>query len=230
MTVARKPVPQDVEVWRISLDDEELRSQLSEIRLSSDESDRAAKFVRERDRGRFEVGRRALRRVLSEYVGCGPAELEFQYAKSGKPSLKDDGTPLQFNLTHCEDLMLVAITSMDAVGIDTERVRNDSDHLKIAERFFASREIQAFRSLPADKQARGFFQCWTRKEAFIKATGAGMSTPLDSFEVSLSPNENAGFLRGGEGWSLRSFEPKEGFVAAVVAPGDDFEIGWIFNL
>ncbi len=227
MANARK-VPEGIEIWRVHLDDEDLRRKLRDVRLSPDETGRAAKFVRERDRERFTVGRLALRQVLSEYARVSPGALEFQYSKAGKPSLKAPSTLLNFNLTHCEDLMVIAVTSMETVGIDTEQVRNDSEHLKIAERFFAPREVEALRSLPSAEQPHAFFLCWTRKEALIKATGSGMSTPLDSFEVSLLPREDARFLSGASGWSLHSFVPMEGFVAAVVAPGTGWNIEHLF--
>ena len=195
--------------------------------LSDEERGRASRFAFERDRRRFIVGRAWLRRLLASRLGLQPEAVEITYGPRGKPGLPphlaDSG--LRFNVSHSEDLAVYAFSRGREIGIDVEAVRAIEDADAIAERFFSAREISAYRALdPRDKPV-GFFNCWTRKEAFIKAIGEGLSHPLDSFDVSLMPGEPARILRvdgvDGDrcGWHLESFSPVPGFVAAVVIEG-----------
>jgi 4'-phosphopantetheinyl transferase len=192
--------------------------------LSADERRRANRFAFERDRRRFIVGRAWLRRQLASRLSLRPEIVEIEYGPRGKPvlpaRLADSG--LRFNVSHSEDLAVYAFARGREIGIDVEAVRAIEDADAIAARFFSARENSAYRALDSRDKPLGFFSCWTRKEAFIKALGDGLYHPLDSFDVSLAPGEPARLLRVGGvpgdrcGWNLESFSPAPGFVAAVV--------------
>ena len=195
--------------------------------LSDEERGRASRFAFERDRRRFIVGRAWLRRLLASRLGLQPETVEIAYGPRGKPGLPphlaDSG--LRFNVSHSEDVAVYAFTRNHEIGIDVEAVRAIEDADAIAERFFSARENSAYRALDPRDKPLGFFNCWTRKEAFIKAIGDGLFHPLDSFDVSLAPGDPARILRVDStpgdscGWQLESFSPVPGFVAAVVTEG-----------
>jgi 4'-phosphopantetheinyl transferase len=193
--------------------------------LSDSERERASRFVFERDRRRFTIARARLRQLLAERLGIQPGSLEFTYSAYGKPALarRFADSDLRFNVSHCEDLAVYALAVGQEVGIDVEVVRVMRDADDIAARFFSRRENEAYRALDPRDRPLGFFNCWTRKEAFIKALGEGLSHPLDRFDVSLAPGEPARILRvenapgNNCGWRMRSFSPAPGFVAAVVS-------------
>jgi 4'-phosphopantetheinyl transferase len=194
-----------------------------EASLSPDERRRAARFVFERDRRRFIAARARLRQLLGERLGVSPEKVQLAYSSAGKPSLAPGyERDLRFNLSHCEDVAVFAFADGREVGIDVEAVRELEDAGEIAARFFSPAEDEAYRGLPERERPQGFFNCWTRKEAFIKALGSGLSHPLDSFAVSLAPGEPARILRAGGvpgercGWTLQGFVPGPGLVAAVV--------------
>ena len=192
--------------------------------LSADERRKAGRFVFERDRRRFTVARATLRELLASRLGTPPELVELAHGARGKPALAptfshDD---LRFNLSHCEDVAVYALSRGHEVGVDVEAVRVMPDGDDIAARFFSARERDAYRGLDAHDKPLAFFNCWTRKEAFVKALGHGLYHPLDSFDVSLMPGEPGRIIRVGEtdgehcGWQLCSFVPCSGFVGAVV--------------
>lgn len=201
--------------------------ELEEI-LSASERMRAARFLRAMDRDRFIVGRARLRQLLAARLGLRPDSIEFSYGSHGKPALAASlaTSGLHFNLSHSEGLAVYAFAAGHEVGVDVEAVRPLPDADAIAARFFSPSEVEAYLSLAASDRPLGFFNCWTRKEAFIKAIGEGLSHPLDRFDVSLVPGEPATLLRvddvPGErcGWALHAFSPAPGFVAAVAAKGE----------
>lgn len=209
-TFSWPPAPQfpaladrEIHVWSAGLDvDAKTRGGLKAA-LTSEEHVRAARFRFERDRQRFTVARGILRDILSRYLHCRPAELAFSYGPHGKPALANDTTSLCFNVSHSGELALYAVSPGVEVGVDVERVEARNAGRDIAERFFAPREIAALGSLPSDLQVEAFFLCWTRKEAYIKAIGKGISIPLESFEVSLMPGQSAAILSGEPGWSIQ---------------------------
>jgi 4'-phosphopantetheinyl transferase len=192
--------------------------------LSEAERERARRFAFERDARRFIVRRARLRQLLAARLGVRPESVELVYGAHGKPALAHPGrNSLRFNLSHRDDLAVYALSSGREVGIDVEAIRPLADADAIAARFFSRREQVAYRALDPCDRPLGFFQCWTRKEAFIKALGAGLSHPLDSFDVSLARGAPAELLRvqpvpgDDRGWRLATFSPAPGFVAAVVA-------------
>jgi 4'-phosphopantetheinyl transferase len=196
--------------------------------LAPDERERAARFVHDVHRRRFIVARAALRRILGAHLGVAPATLRFTEGAHGKPAL--DGTGLEFNLSHSHELALVAVTRDAPVGVDVEHLRPVADALGIARSHFAPSERAALAAAPADARDLVFLRGWTRKEAFIKAIGEGLSHPLDQFEVSLT--DEARFLGiGGDPaaaarWSLFSFEPAPGYLGAVAAPVAPAALRW----
>ncbi len=190
--------------------------------LSSDERDRAERFRFERDRERFVIRRGTLRELLALYLDEAPGRIRFCVNRFGKLSLP--GRRLRFNLSHSHGVALFALAEGREVGCDIERSdpRFAADH--IPERLFSAREASTLRALPTALQTAAFFRCWTRKEAYVKARGQGLSIPLDSFDVSLAPGEPATLLRGCEGWSVEAFEPVHDHPAAIVAEGADWQM------
>jgi 4'-phosphopantetheinyl transferase len=160
--------------------------------LSPDELSRAARFVFETHRRRFAAARCLLRELLGELLETAPAELRFEYGAAGKPALAWPKTALRFNVSHSGDQAVFAFAHDVEIGVDIEEAR-DVDHAAIAQRFFSPAEGEALRGLPAERRSRAFFEIWTRKEAFVKARGGGLTIALDSFDVSLG--EPARLLR-----------------------------------
>jgi 4'-phosphopantetheinyl transferase len=217
----------ELHVWRASLDCEPSIVRDMEATLSGDEIARAARFHFRRDRDRFVAGRNILRALLGAYLNKPPASLNFSYGPRGKPALQieDLGANTKFNLSHSQGLAVYAFALDREVGIDVELVRPEFAGFEIADRFFSPREVAALRALPQDLQAEGFFNCWTRKEAYVKARGEGLQIPLESFSVSLTPSEPPRLESSdGSRWSLHSFEPGPRYVAALVAEASDWQL------
>jgi 4'-phosphopantetheinyl transferase len=220
----------EIHVWRASLDLPVSRVQSLQQTLAADELSRAERFYFQKDREHFIVARGLLRAILSRYLDMEPGQLRFCYSPYGKPALAT--TPGQetrsFNVSHSHGLALYAITHSREIGIDLERIRTDLDCEQIAARFFSPRENAVMHALPAKLKPEAFFNCWTRKEAYIKARGGGLSLPLDQFDVPLAPGEPTMLLntRGdpqeATRWSLRALTPGPGYVAALAVEGQ----GW----
>lgn len=187
--------------------------------LSRDELARASRFVFDRDRRRFVVCRGALRESLGRLLGREPASIVFEYGERGKPSLPDAN--LHFNVSHSAGLALFAFSTTGPIGVDVEHVERSVDAEALATRFFSPDEAQELLTVTPNQRRRAFFNCWTRKESFIKAIGDGLSRPLDSFSVTLRPGDPATMRRidGDDAaeWQLAAFEPAHGYVAAVAA-------------
>jgi 4'-phosphopantetheinyl transferase len=220
----------DVHVWRATLGGGPARAATFERVLAPDELARAGRFYFQRDRDRFVIGRGLLRTILASYLGMEPDLLSFAYGPFGKPALdaRCGGGWLSFNLSHSADVAVLAVARARQVGVDVERVRADFATDEIAERFFSRGEVSVLRGLPPETRADAFFRCWTRKEAFIKARGDGLSLPLDQFDVAFAPGEPAALLRtaweASEAlrWGLRELDPGPGFAAAVAAEGTEW--------
>lgn len=180
--------------------------------LSEEERQRATRFHFDRDRRRFVVRRAKLREILSVRTGVPPELLRFEAGPHGKPRLHGD--ICHFSASHSNERMLVAIDDRE-LGCDIERIVPDFDWPPLAERFFARDEQRAL--LAAPDGLRAFFRCWTRKEAFVKGLGLGLSYPLDGFEVTVG--EAAEILSGGDGWSLASGAIGDGYIFAVASRG-----------
>ena len=222
----------EVHVWRASLDLKALHIQSLQQTLVADERAKAGQFYFQKDREHFIVARGLLRVILGRYLHTEPSQLQFCYSHHGKPALsrKLAGDALRFNLSHSHGLALYAVTRGREIGVDLERIRPDLADEHIAEQFFSSLEIAALRALHTNIQKEAFFNCWTRKEAYIKAKGEGLSLPLDQFEVSLVPGEPAALLSTNGNpqeafrWSLQELVPGSGFVAALAVEGHDWRV------
>ena len=215
--------PDEVHVWAADLD--HLPEASLRGALSADERDRAGRFHFERDRRRFVVARGLLRLLLGRYLDVDPAALAFGYGPRGKPFLDGFEEP-RFNLSHSGGLALLAFASGRDVGVDIEQERPLPGSEDIALHYFSAWEAAELRRLRADEREAAFFRCWTRKEAFIKATGDGLSQPLDAFDVTLAPGEPARLLRVlGEHEAARRFwledlRPAPDFAGALAVDGE----------
>ncbi len=224
--------PGEVHVWLAGLDKPGSEVVSFQRTLADDEVERARRFRFAKDRDRYIVARGLLRKILGGYTGKEPRELRFRYNDYGKPELTDEAHEqnIYFNVSHSHGLALYGVTRNRGIGVDIEFIRPDFANEKIAERFFSPREVATLRSLPKEVQARAFFNCWTRKEAYLKALGDGLSRPLGDFEVSLVPGEPAKLVRVGwdpaerDRWSLQELEPAFGYVGAVAVEGQDCRI------
>ncbi len=151
--------------------------------LAAEERARAARFRFDIHRNRFIAGRALLRHVLAELTGTPPETIEFVYGDHGKPAMK--AGDLHFNLSHAENRAIIGVTRAGPVGVDIERINPDRARPEVAERFFASQEIETLTNLSGDAYANAFFQIWSRKEAVLKAVGTGIGGGLSSFSVPL---------------------------------------------
>jgi 4'-phosphopantetheinyl transferase len=219
----------DVHVWKVQLDYELPRIPTIWPLLSGEEQARANRFHFSIDRDRFVACRGLLRVLIGNYLTRPPAAIRFTTNQYGKPFLADgaDKEDLQFNVSHSRQMALFALCRGREIGVDLERIEAKLADEQIAEHFFSPSEVNALRALPADRQTEAFFLCWTRKEAFVKARGEGLSLPLDEFTVSLVPGEPARLLcvKGNpdelQRWSMRNLNPGPGYAAAVVVEGSD---------
>ncbi len=220
----------EVHLWRVDLPNVAKGEQKWEQILSADERARAARFRFSRDRQYFTATRALLRTILGGYLDSDPKALRFQYSENEKPSLSpiQSPNPLEFNVSHSGDMALVAFAWGRAVGVDVEQLRENFDHAAIARRFFSEQEQHQLAALTPSEQYHGFFRCWTRKEAYIKSQGAGLSLPLHQFDVSLKPGDRNALLATrpdsveASRWSLQEAMASEGYVGAVCVRGH----GW----
>jgi 4'-phosphopantetheinyl transferase len=222
----------DVHIWHASIRQPEETVQWLADMLSADEKRRAERFHFERHRRSFIVARGVLRILLAHYSHCEAGQLRFEYTPTGKPFLAShsDGQGLCFNLSHSHELILYAISKNRRVGIDLEHIRPISEMEQIAASNFSDEENKQLNAMTQDRKLEAFFNCWTRKEAYIKAIGDGISFPLQQFDVSLKPGEPARLLRifGSEQeatrWSMVELRPADGYTAALVIEGNGCSI------
>jgi len=212
----------EIHVWAVDLRGDGPAAGLT---LSDDERSRAARFVLPVHRRRFRSARHALRSILSRYTSVAPERLVFDYGPHGKPELSDRS--VCFNLSHCGDLALVAVTRLGPVGVDVERIRPSPSLSRLARRVLSAQERKCLWELPEARRPEGFFLAWTRKEALVKMLGEGIFSGLRRLEVTLLPGEPARVLgyddpnRGPEArrWRLHDLQPAPGFAAAVATVG-----------
>jgi len=210
--------PDEVHVWRVALDVGESALRGFRDVLSGDERRRAERFRFAEHRRRFVIAHGLLRRILSRYVAASPQALAFRTGPHGKPALVHPAPAraIEFNLSHCEDVALVAVARGRRVGIDVERVRPLAHAMRIARRFFHPAEFRALEALPPGERERAFFACWTRKEAFVKATGEGVARGLRGFAVWPDPPDPTS---GPQGWRVQDIEAGEGYAGALAIEG-----------
>ena len=227
------PLPEDeVQLWRIDLEAVGADESRWQRALSPDERARAARFHFSRDRQRFVATRALLRTILASYLSADPNGLTFSHSQKEKPSLgpasADSG--VMFNVSHSGGIALLAFTRRREVGVDVEQVRRDSDLETIARRFFSTHEQNRLSALPAQEKVEAFFRCWTRKEAYIKATGDGLSLPLSQFDVSLASEEKNALLATrpdaseAARWLLQEVPGGPGYIAALCVRGQDWKL------
>lgn len=232
--------PGEIHLWMVALDADPAVVDSLARSLAADELERAARFRFDRHRRQYMVGRGALRALLGGYLGLTPGEVRFAYGPRGKPFLSVSTAPassatgasaappaggLHFNLSNSHELALVGFLRGAEIGVDVEFLKPMPDLAQIAERFFSASERTALRQLPEDQKQEGFFNCWTRKEAYLKAVGEGLAAPLDSFDVTLVPGEPPRMLtlRGdadrAAGWCFRCFRPAPDYIGALAVEG-----------
>jgi 4'-phosphopantetheinyl transferase len=214
----------EVHVWTVRLEASEETFARSLSWLSPDETARAGRFHFDRHRRAFVLGRAALRWLLAGYLGSAPADVRFTYGPKGKPALADAG-PLRFNASNSGILAAYSFIIGCEIGIDIEQHRALTDIESIVRRFFSPEEAADLRELSEAERTPAFFNCWTRKEAYIKAVGDGLSVPLDSFRVAFRPGVApriwlAGSVEPASAWTLHDFTPAVGYAGAVVYSGE----------
>ena len=195
--------------------------------LSADEKERARRFRKISDGKRYLVARGSLRFLLASYGAGAPDRLQFTYGVFGKPSLSNQTskTILNFSVSHSEDQGLFGFARARRIGVDLEYVRLDVDALALAKRYFSPDEFRRLRRLPATERYQAFYCAWTRKEAYLKACGEGLSFGLDRVEVSFSPAEPA-MIRAVAGapnvsaaWTLKHLSPAPHYLGAAAVEG-----------
>ena len=216
-----------VHVWRTILDADETHVLSSRAVLSTDEQARADRFLRQEHGRRFTLGRAVLRALIARYVGTTPESVVFAYNEQKKPFLKDDCAKekLQFNVSNSGEVAVFAFTWNRAIGVDIEAIEERLELEKIATRYFSPFEVKQLFELPENERMNAFYRCWTRKEAYIKARGGGLTIPLDSFDVSLVPGHTPQLLRADDlagpidAWNLRELKPAEHYAGALAVEG-----------
>lgn len=221
-----------VDVWRTRLDlsSNDVNSYLAT--LSEDERARANRFKARGKRKEFIITRGLLRKTLGQTLDIDPSSFEFDYAEHDKPflSVASLGVPISFNVSHSHKQALVALTLDRAIGIDIEKVRLEVSFNKLAVRFFSKHESQALGKLDKDILPKAFFACWTRKEAFVKALGDGISFGLSEFSVSVDPDEtNVSLLTHWDpdessNWSIVNINADEDYIGALAIDGGKFKL------
>jgi 4'-phosphopantetheinyl transferase len=226
-------LPEDeVQLWLVDLEAVRANESRWQEILSGDESERASRFYFLRDRQSFVASRAVLRMILAGYLAVDPGSLNFSYSKREKPFLGAAyaESDIRFNVTHSGDIAMLAFTRQREIGVDVEQIRSDVEVESIARRFFSTNERMQLAALPSEEKVDAFFRCWTRKEAYIKATGDGLSLPLDQFDVSLGMEAGNALLatRPDESevsrWLLREVPTEPGYIAAVCARGQDWSL------
>lgn len=203
-----------IDIWVWALSGPDTAPAVFDDILSADEHARAERFVNPKHGAAYRMGRGRMRQILAEYLAVPPRGLQFQYNAHGKPRLDQD---LHFNLSHSGGFACLAVCKDLPLGVDIEAYRKVETG--VAERFFSAAEFDSLSALPKDRWNDGFFRCWTRKEAVVKACGPGLSMPLDSFDVTLDPDKPARLLRlDGEDpsqWRLRHIQITPTIVGAL---------------
>ena len=211
----------EIHVWTVDLSQRAVPD-LDGV-LSSDELERASRFHFERDRQCFMIAHSALRIILARYLNLPPATLAFGQTEYGKPFLTNlEANGLLFNMSHSGELAVIAVAREREVGVDVEFMRADFATAEVAEHFFSVAEIYTLCGLDQHQRTKAFFDCWTRKEAYVKARGEGLSMPLDRFDVSLAPGVTAAMLGNRmdeeekSRWTFQDFQVAHGYAAALV--------------
>jgi 4'-phosphopantetheinyl transferase len=222
-------LPRSLQIWRARLDIcSDSLPRYSEL-LSHGELARADRFVFPQDRQRFVTCRATLRLLLGNYLQIPPQSVLLEEGPQGKPIVagSDLAPQMKFNLSHSHGIAVFAFAKEREVGIDVEKIRPDFASHEIAQRYFSSQEIAELDALAPQLYTAGFFRCWTKKEAYIKARGEGLQIPLDSFSVSLAPERPPQLIAtDSDRWSIYSFKPLREYTAAIVAEKCDWTLSF----
>ncbi|MGB7518951.1 MAG: 4'-phosphopantetheinyl transferase superfamily protein [Spirulinaceae cyanobacterium] len=225
-----QPVPEKLvlsdgtlDIWRFSLTQPSFKIQELAQLLCPEEQHRAERFYFQKDRLCFIACRGMLRKILGAYLEVEPSQLQFSYRKRGKPYLK--GEQIHFNLSHSQNLALYAVTKNFSVGVDVEGFNQTKPVEQIAQRFFSPREQDVMNRLLPREKRQAFFRAWTRKEAYLKATGEGLGGGLEQVEVSLLPEEPANLINI-PGWFLEDIQLGENYFGAVAAGGEVMRVSY----
>jgi 4'-phosphopantetheinyl transferase len=220
---------EEVHVWHAHLDDTSSADivRLAQV-LSQDEKERASRFRFEKNRNEYIFSRATLRILLASYLRAPASDLCFAYSSYGKPYLvaPESARALAFNLAHTDRMLVLAFGWERKIGVDIENIRKNLEVEEIAERFFSPAERSALRDVPPEDRHAAFFRCWTRKEAYIKARGEGLSHPLHEFDVSVIPQDTAALLvtrpdpTEARRWLLREIPTGCGYIAALAVEAD----------
>jgi 4'-phosphopantetheinyl transferase len=215
------PDPRAAHVWFVELTASGAALEACASSLSVDESARAARFAYAHLRSAFTLSRGVLRILLGRYLGIAPGRVRFAYGMRGKPRVEFPATRLEFNLAHSGRYAAYAFAAGCALGIDIEEHRRLRDGSRIVRRFFSPAECAEWSSLEAAERDAAFYRCWTRKEAYIKALGEGLSIPLNRFRVSLQRDASAALLHdeadpaAAERWAMVALAPADGYTGAL---------------
>jgi 4'-phosphopantetheinyl transferase len=217
-----------IHIWKIQFSDFSNQQEILRKALSTDEQKRATRFHFKIDKQRYLICKAFLKIILSRIMGIETAQVDFTFSEHGKPYLKDR-SQIHFNISHSGDIGLIAITDVAPIGVDVEQHRDQMELKKIANRFFSKEEVAELMELPDESRLKGFFNCWSRKEAFIKAIGLGLAMPLEKFQVSLKPGEAAQLLsvnyknEQASDWILKDLTIAHDYSAAYVVKSKEFK-------
>jgi len=228
----------DVHIWQIFLEEPIEKAKDMGWILSDEEKYRAGRFQFEHHQRRFLISHAALRHILSQYTGIEPQHIQYQITSYGKPHLRNKTEfDIQFNLSHSHERAVVAICQNQPIGIDIEYIRSTADIASLAKQNFSTNEYQQFAKLPVTDSLLGFFNTWTRKEAYIKAIGEGLSHPLHTFEVTVNPGEPAQMLsiandlKAARHWTLEAVQVQDGYAAAFAVQLTKVYLNqWIYQI
>ena len=231
----------EIHLWASYLDLEPTVLEAFMASLAEVERLRAKTFRFKQHQNRFIAGRGLLRLILSQYLQIESDRVEFQYNAQGKPNLSStfESSGIHFNLTHSEGIALLAVTRIGPVGIDVERIRMINDAKELVNRFFSESESDSFQNLGLNEKRIAFFNLWTCKEAFLKATGEGITQLLNQVEVSFRPGKPARLIAvSGDSeraslWSVHNLSPAPDFAAAVAIQAENVRLRcwkWDTNL
>jgi 4'-phosphopantetheinyl transferase len=222
----------ELHVWGINLANSAGNLDSHAYHLSVEERERAGRFHFDRDRKRFILSHGSLREILGNYLDLPAEVIVFGLGEHGKPNLdpvpNNGGT--RFNLSHSGDLVLIAVARYGEVGVDVEKIRLDIELERLAKRFFSADEAEDLMALESDLRLPAFFRCWTRKEAYIKAHGRGLSIPLSQFRVSLEPEVPPALLANWDDpqetsrWFLHDIDLGEEYLGALAVEGKQKQI------
>ena len=224
--------PEFIDVWRMPLNLRTAETDSMFATLSQEEQIRAGKIKSSTRKKQFVIGRGSMRMLIGRYLDIDPASFEFAYSAHQKPLIPETslGIPVTFNITHSHEMVLLALSLERCIGVDIERIRDDVEFKKLADRFFSRQETEVLENYDKSELPAAFFACWTRKEAFVKALGDGISFGLSEFSVSVDPCASHVDLRintelqGSDTWSIMNVEVGGEYAAAVAASQGDFRV------